>query len=786
METELTTNWNYTIAPDRLPLILVGPMLRRTESDRVTVWLALKSSQQVTLRVYPTEEKGAEVQRDRVLLAGTGTTLQLGNHLHILAVTATPVNNSYLESDRLYAYDLSFNDSDLTLTQALNADAYPFATVSYFPHQLPTFALPPSSLSNFQLVHTSCNKPHGGGQEVFFLLDNLLAETAANPQARPHQLFLTGDQIYGDDVADPLLWAVQGIARSLLGWEETLWLGNERKKPSNIPPGERTHIAETYAGLTAMLPKKPQNAKSHLFAWGEYLAMYLLIWSPILWPRTFPSGESMGRKGKRARDWMGEAKSSLLFASTQDEIRRILANIPTYTICDDHDISDDWYLNREWCDRVLSKPLGRQTVQNGLLAYALFQAWGNTPEQFDPGTNGEQLLKATERWSQSQCTDRAAWQEIQHFLGIPDLDSQTGKPKYRADGDDTLILDRSDPEGIRVAARALQWHYTVRSPIHEVIVTDTRTWRGYPANDVTYAPPMLLSPTAFEQQLHQPLQEGNLAEIQATFIVLPTNMVSLGAIDFMHEWELKKGNTFGNDVGDSWNIHAGAFIRLLETITEKRDRAIILSGDIHYSCAVRLTYWSHSRQTNGTHQPLQAAIIAQLTSSATRNAEWKTYAIHTKIKCLFPERTKYWLGWSDPPQQVELPRRKALKQLHSPEPPFGDAPDWLYRTEWIKRQPSQLLPWSQHRSDLEAKAGFWRKLFDRIFAWLWRNRWFQEGPEVVGRSNFSIVFFEGSPQQRQQTVVQETYWCPPWKPNYLVKSRYDVRMEFEEPGGTVK
>ena len=35
-----------------LPLILAGPILRRTEPQAVTVWLALKKSQTVTLRIY--------------------------------------------------------------------------------------------------------------------------------------------------------------------------------------------------------------------------------------------------------------------------------------------------------------------------------------------------------------------------------------------------------------------------------------------------------------------------------------------------------------------------------------------------------------------------------------------------------------------------------------------------------------------------------------------------------------------------------------------------------------
>lgn len=785
----ITAEEYFNIDRDRLPLILAGPMLRRTEPEAVTVWLALKAPRRVTLSIYATRD-GRELLRDRVLLEGSRDTLQLGQLLHLVAVTAVPVDqkrgeanpkskipnpqsndSDCLEPGQIYAYDLAFGNPEETLSSALNAPDFPYTTVSYFEHHLPTFALPPDNLNDLKLVHTSCNKPHGGGRNVFPLLDRLLEQRAPEPRSRPHQLFLTGDQIYADDVADPLLWATQVVSRALLGREDPLWLGNHRTKPSQIQPGQRSDIAERDGGFTAMLPNKPDKAKSHLLSWGEYCVIYLLAWSPVLWPDRFPAGQQVCTDAKLARQWDREVRAIASFARDLRNLRRVLANLPTYTICDDHDISDDWYLNREWCDRVLSKPLGRQVVQNGLLAYALFQAWGNTPEQFAPGRLGEKLLQTAERWSIAQGTDEDAWREIGQYLGIPDLDAQTGRPKYKADGE-VLILDRGD--------RALAWHYTVRSSQHEVIVTDTRTWRGYPADAETHAPPMLLSPTAFEQQLHHPLDLADEMHVTATLIVLPTNLVSLGIIDRVHHWELQRGNTFGNDVGDSWNMHSGAFIRLLETLTQRRDRLIVLSGDIHYSCAVRLTYWSHSASETGDFQPVRTAVLAQLTSSATRNAEWTTWIAHTKIKSLFPERTEHWLGWNDPPQQIEMPRRNVLRRLRSAQKTLGQQPDWFYRIEWIERQAARSVSWGKKAPDPEPKPTLGRKILDWLLFCLWRNRWLQEGQEVVGRNNFSIVLFDWPQDSEAKTVIQETYWCPPWQPTDLVQSRYVVPLQVEE------
>src|SRR6266699_87010 len=67
-----------------LPLILAGPILRRTEPHAVTVWLALKESSMVTLRIYTQDIAGTLIEQ----FSGTRHTVRLGDHLHLVAVTA--------------------------------------------------------------------------------------------------------------------------------------------------------------------------------------------------------------------------------------------------------------------------------------------------------------------------------------------------------------------------------------------------------------------------------------------------------------------------------------------------------------------------------------------------------------------------------------------------------------------------------------------------------------------------------------------------------------------------
>jgi hypothetical protein len=535
-----------------------------------------------------------------------------------------------------------------------------------------------------------------------------------------------------------------------------------------LPPGKRTNIAQLEGGMTAMLQGKEAKAKSHLLSFGEYAAAYLIAWSPVLIPQNIPDAASLGIKGKQAKVWQSELAATDSFWQNLGLVRRALANVSVYTICDDHDVSDDWYLNREWCDRVLGKPLGRRIVQNALLTYAIFQGWGNTPHHFIPGTNGAKLLQVATRWLASSGQDSQAKAECDRYLGIPPNDPTTHLPQYQPD-QDVMILAR-EPE-------AIPWHYTVVAANHEVIVLDTRTWRGYPPGAASkLEPPMLLSPRAFQQQLQQPLAEQP-SKVAATLVVLPTNLVALGVIDRIQRYEFSRDRVFSTDVGDSWNFHETAFITLLLNLCRQRDRVIILSGDIHYSCAVRLVHWDYATQNT--------SVIVQLTSSAIKNSEFATRIIHTRLKSLFPEPTQRWLGWNQSLRQIQLPQISWWRK--GSQLPQNANPDWQYRIEWVKRQPTESIPWreaKQTKSSLNLRHPKIKllvksvKFLSLVITWLWRNPWVQEGAEVVGRNNLSLVRFNWSEKKSAtKKVIQETYWHPPWRETRVVKSRYEVILE---------
>ncbi|MGL5871945.1 MAG: PhoD-like phosphatase [Xenococcaceae cyanobacterium] len=757
---------NFRDRLPQLPLMLAGPILRHTDSESISVWLVLKEPRQVKLEVYATTNNGETI--DRVVMFGEKTTIALGKYLHIVVVTASGEN---LRSGQIYAYDLSFgaidsSSADLevyqqTLQQAITSESLPLVSISYFFHQLPTFSLPPEEIDRLQLVHGSCRKPHGEGYDALPILDILIDRNAGLADDRPHQLLLTGDQIYGDDVADCLLGLATELGDTLLGWEEQLpletssQLGMTQITAKQLHSGKRSAIAEMEAGFTAGVSNKESRSKSHLFSLGEYCAIYLLSLSPAFWLESIPKGKEIKSKRKDAKLWDKEVKNLQQFVSTLWQVRRALANIPTYTIFDDHDVSDDWYLNKAWCLRVLGKPLGRRVLQNALLAYAFFQGWGNTPKQFEKGQSGFKLLLAAREWSRSAGTNRDASFEIARYLGLPGCEPGTGLPKMYREAD-VLVLDRDE--------EALDWHYTIRSACHQIIVLDTRTWRGYPADSEAIATPMLLCPSAFEKQLRQVLGGEDRNDFEATLVVAPTNLFSLRTIDRIQQWYLKQGQVFSRDVGDSWNINTSALAELLATLFEWRDRIIILSGDIHYSSAVRLDYWL----SNDPY--LTSRVLVQLTSSSLNNAELLTQLSHTKIKSiLFREPQRYWSIWQHPWQMKEVKNLQQISHL---------SPDRFCTLKWIRRQPVRLLNVENTFSlpKPHSERNNWLSFLPNLLKRLWHNKWLQEGTEVVGVNNIGLVRFDRSDDEIC-SIVQNTYWYASWYGDRLVYSRFHTSLQ---------
>ena len=664
---------------DVKPHVLAGPVLRKVTPTSVTVWLALQHADTVTLRVL--DPNNTEVMR------GSADTVAVGQRLHIVAVTAAPTSGPLVEQV-IYRYDLGFAFKNLSLGLATHG-----ALLAYPAFTMPSFCLPPRDVNSLRLLHGSCRIPHGNGKDALKLADDLIAQAQTNALARPHQLLLMGDQIYADDVAASMLVMLTDAADVLLGpsWQEKLPFDQSRGGPalaSSAPPFLRRFMVK---GTTFIVPLPGKDSgltsedlDSHMLSLGEYLCMYLFVWSDALWPgnsdgsQTVPMPADIAAKlgnaqPNQARTWQHVIDTMLKqsiendisalteFRSSLASVRRVLANIPSYMILDDHEVTDDWNMTRSIVRTMYSSPLSTQIVQNALVAYALCQHWGNVPEQFanvSPPPPGRRLLQLLHNGTS---TSYAANTTTMRSLVSVHNHSTTYNP---AD-----YLQYHDPD-------SLIYDHIVEGPGHRIIFTDTRTWRSFLNGDQT---PTLLPDDQLYLQIvtgRDPSGKPPDPDDKVLLVVLTTNAPAVQSIRSATrlDWLVNTKEHFA-DLYEAWELPSPALDRLIVALSERlplvgtgsdrerRGPIILLSGDVHTSFASRLVY----RATARSGDPPQikqkvTAVIAQLVASSFRKQTEKTV-----------NRTYGGLHIRTPGGQPadSGPRARGIRRLESARPPDG-------------------------------------------------------------------------------------------------------------------
>lgn len=667
-----------------LPLLLAGPILRRVEPTLVTVWVALRDAGTVRINVWnglvqdqsaSSLFSGPAATEITGALATTADSIRIGAQLHICTVTFKLSPEKALAPHLLYSYNVTIQSGaktedlkSLGLLKTGTLDGKPNLAMGYSTGFLPSFALPPAELTDLRILHGSCRLINRNVTDGLAWADDFIEEARTNAKARPHQLLLTGDQIYADDVDAPFLSMIMKLSDQLIGTQTD---SSEQPAPLeqlpalnrtfpadavHFPPGYRFTLTLNEARLTSI------DGHSHLLSLGEFCAMYLLVWSNAVWPEAFPTeqdlinellsfewlglmpadlrdktigpsekeklihfyqlGELSGpvlqqvlggvdvqlpkvfdektkKKELRARA-EGASRQLLIFKQLWEalpKVRRGLANVPTYMMFDDHEVTDDWYLNPMWRDRVLTNPLGRTTVRNGLVAYALFQGWGNDPVKFESGDNKNLLDEATKLFPPNQVgPDDAAGNTIDTLLG----------------------LHQRRPDEVP----PVKWHYSVKGSRHLLVAIDNRTRRSFVSR---IGPPGNLSPAALAEQIPAgPLPAG----LEVLVLVAPLPVVGPPTLDEfvaplvyrvfdvksrndLDDFEGTKGMAGTNpDAIEAWAFDPISFEALLKRLEPYR-RVVILSGDVHNGSCQSLSYWK-----KGDPEP---AVFAQFTSSGMKN-----------------------------------------------------------------------------------------------------------------------------------------------------------------------
>lgn len=621
--------------------MLAGPILRRAEQKQVCIWVACSRPARIKAEIYRASDLDRPLD-DHVKPIGTGISkpVRLGENLYVSLVVAVPAGDnskpeiarnggpagaSLFPADELLAYDIEILETetdnpgfpqtsgkrlgDLGLAGGRNS-------LAYVPFSLPTFFLRAREDSTLNILHGSCRKLHGKGHDCLALADEVIAASLQDLNQRPSALFLTGDQVYADDVAGPLIHYLTRFGIRLLGREERI---DGIPKLPEIKIGERQQIVQQYAKFTS------GSAGNHLLSFGEFAAMYLVAWNPENWPKAFPVFEGHPDKEQAAKYDM-EIRQLENARKVLPAIRRVLANIPTYMIFDDHEITDDWNITREWRDNVQSSRCGRQVIANGLAAYWVFQAWGN-----DPALYGQERMfpAGIQQYLAGGQADDKSFQD--HFLNIGG--------------------------------------WTFACPVTPVTVfLDSRTQRSYDSFD---GPPRLVNGQGLKSLVDAALNSG-YKKGDPLLIVTPTPVFGFDLVEKFQELLAMVSGVYKVDL-ETWSANRKGFSSLLKSVMYglAPNHCIFLSGDVHYGFTSDGTFSLFMQEEKGGSLSMN---VTQLNSSALKTTslgkEVALGAMIGRVRQLFYPRPSVMkprtrdeaqsAGFEDP---VENPERFGLHVL---------------------------------------------------------------------------------------------------------------------------
>jgi hypothetical protein len=564
-----------------LPLVLAGPILRRADPGRVCIWLATSEKIGVRGEVFADPRGSGSQSQDPIGTSdpdrgGRETPVRLGDHLFVHLLEVKPPKNGQFPRDTLLGYDVTVETDNLAGLKLLEGKY----SIAYDGLELPSFFLA-SELRT--LAHGSCRKPHAGYMEDggptedrLAVADRIIAKAPQTLDKRPAILFLTGDQIYADDVGLPLMPALMKLGQEITGWQESI---PELENLADIPLSQRGKALEAAnSGFTS------GESENHLLTFGEYAAMYLAVWGGTevgltdwgdiqdLFPH-MDDEETAKHKSIYDEQFLYTKK----FAGTLPKVRRALANIPTYMIFDDHDVTDDWNLNRRWYRHVSDSACGRRVVSNALAAYWAFQGWGNYPEGIS-----SRLIDAISN----------------HVCGK----LQDGNAAERFD---------------RRLWNKRGWGYTV--PFNPPnMVLDTRTQREFDSNR---GPARLMDryglgwlQTAWADLKQQP--EYSREKDLPLIIVSPSPVYGFEPVEFMQKFLVRFSIKRPAEVDfESWIGNREGFGALMHVLTSRIDPSwcLFLSGDVHYSFTNRAEFVSNGKTLKvwqATSSPLHGKGVA--------------------------------------------------------------------------------------------------------------------------------------------------------------------------------
>ena len=167
----------------------------------------------------------------------------------------------------------------------------------------------------------------------------------------------------------PAIWGKNVASATFAKNSKDLATTEEFSWAKELPPYTSGEPGEGAIVMPAI--ETPQEVAGHLYA------------APVKppEPKKKPTEKEQARKAFEAQRSLRRQFAVLQeFREGLPKVQRALANVPTYMIFDDHDVTDDCFLNP-----LVARPGPRadgsasHILGNAMIAYALFQDWGNDP-----------------------------------------------------------------------------------------------------------------------------------------------------------------------------------------------------------------------------------------------------------------------------------------------------------------------------------------------------------------------------------------------------------------------
>ena len=537
-----------------MPQVIAGPIVRKVTSTECHIWVVTSNADSPTLNLSANE----------VVVSGNcqRETIRVGKYafIHLLSFTSSEP----FEDTARIGYSLSFSDDAQQASweneqRGLLYDGQ--SSLCFHYTETPE-----------TILHGSCRKPHFHSDDALAQVDVLHKNAFKKQNDFPDLLLMTGDQIYADDVAGPMLKAIHSVIDRLGLYHEALEgaVVTNTNELATHEHGyyEREQLLPQIATNTVLssiffgAKKKPVftsvNAQNHLIGSAEIIAMYLLVWSDTLWADINIDKDGIPPKYHAIFDKEHESLNG--FVKQLPQVRRALAHIPTYMIFDDHDVTDDWNLTRGWEQEVYGNPLSKRMIGNALIGYLLCQGWGNAPKKVAP------LIA-----------------KVQESMGESGLNSH-----------DEIIDDLLDFD---------QWHYRLdTTPPIEVLDTRTQRWRS---ESNMNKPSGLMDWEALCDFQHSIIGK------ESVIVVSAAPIYGVKVIEAIQKVFTFFGKALTVDA-ENWMAHKGTANVILNIFRHYKTPPdfIILSGDVHYSFVydVRLRF-----RRNSPH-------ITQFTCSGLKNA----------------------------------------------------------------------------------------------------------------------------------------------------------------------